>query len=99
MENEQGGGHFLRKQLAACRATELQDYRDAKVNVAHADHHVQRVAEQGWYRLKRPRGWWHGCGAVVEEYQGRELRYGLPPTRLCVLEVNLASFLAYISPR
>lgn len=28
------GGHFLRKQLAACRATELQDYRDAKVNVA-----------------------------------------------------------------
>lgn len=32
---------------------------------------------------------------------GRELRYRLPPragTRLCVLEVNLASFLAYISP-
>lgn len=50
MENEQGGGHFLRKQLAACRATELQDYRDAKVNVAKTTN-VQRVAEQGWYRL------------------------------------------------
>lgn len=28
------GGRFLRKQLAACRAAQLQDYRDVKVNVA-----------------------------------------------------------------
>ena len=57
MENEEGGGHFLRKQLAACRATELQDYRDAKGECG-TDHNVQRVAEQGWYHLKilRARG-------------------------------------------
>lgn len=42
MENEEGGGHFLRKQLAACRATELQDYRDAKVKVA------QTTMYRGW---------------------------------------------------
>lgn len=42
MENEEEGGHFLRKQLAACRATELQDYRDAKVNVA------QTTMYRGW---------------------------------------------------
>lgn len=42
MENGEGGGHFLRKQLAACRATGLQDYRDAKVKVA------QTTMYRGW---------------------------------------------------
>lgn len=42
MENEEGGGYFLRKQLAACRATGLQDYRDAKANVA------QTTMYRGW---------------------------------------------------
>lgn len=42
MENKEGGGYFLRKQLAACRATEQEDYRDAKVNVA------QTTVYRGW---------------------------------------------------
>lgn len=60
-EKEQGGGHFLRKQLAACRATELQDYRGAKMNVTKTTN-VHRVAEQGWYHLNSLEA--HGTAVV-----------------------------------
>lgn len=67
-------GAFPEEAAGCLRATELQDYRGAKMNVTKTTN-VHRVAEKGWYHLNSLRACGTACGAEVDYPPEREHSY------------------------
>lgn len=67
-------GAFPEEAAGCLWATELQDYRGAKMNVTKTTN-VHWVAERELVSFQKPWSWWHGCGAEVDYPPEREHSY------------------------
>lgn len=67
-------GAFPEEAAGCLRATGLQDYRGAKMNVTKTTN-VHRVAEKGWYHSNSLRARGTACGAEVDYPPEREHGY------------------------